>query len=116
MDAPQNAQSLENLLMEYHRNIEFSSPIPNPERVARESSYIGEIYATLQQHSERPEHVRLILRRMRTERFWEYGILALFAEGFNRFQDDDMTKLPPFIVYLKPQTQCTAHASDMLYK
>ena len=116
MDTPQNAQSLEVLLREYHENVGFSSPIPDPERVTRESRYTREMYATLQQHQERPGHIRVILRRIRTERSWEYGILALFAEGFNRFQDDDVPKLPSFVVYLKPQTPCTMHASDMLYK
>ena len=116
MDTPQNTQNLEDLLREYNENMESSSPIPDPERVARESRYIREMYAALQQNSERSGHVRVILKRIRTERSWEYVILALFAEGFNKFQDDDMPKIPPSIVYSKPQTSCTKHASDMLYK
>jgi len=107
-----NIPSLEELLREYNNKI---SNFPERGDFSKEAQNVKEMYAVLQQFPERPGSIRTILKRMRTSRSWEYGVLSVFPEGFNRF-DDDGPVVPSFVAYLKVQTSCVSHASDLLYK
>ena len=76
------------------------------------------MFDTLSQSPEKPQFSRTAIKRIRNDNdaSWEYAVLSIFPEEYNRFKDENLSKTPSFIVYFRPQSPCVSHATDILYK
>ena len=93
----------------------------NRQLAAKEATFAKTMYESLQTIPQEDNKVRITLKRFRDAKSWTYRAMAIFEPGSRLyldplFDDNEVTKENPAIMYMKVNVACINHAGDILYK